>query len=91
MRQSSQMTDMGAFEDFVFFRGALSPPVEDFHFILLAFAINLACANNFVAFHWPWQRIQNMTLDFCKVGVFFQGILPSFVKSLTVITNSKST
>jgi hypothetical protein len=44
------MTDMGAIEDFAFFRGALSPPVEDFHFILLAFAINLACANNFITF-----------------------------------------
>jgi hypothetical protein len=58
------MADMGAFEDFTFFQRALSPPVEDFHFILLAFAINLACTNNFVAFHWLWQMIKNMSSDF---------------------------
>jgi hypothetical protein len=89
-----QRTDKGAFVDFSFFLGANSPPeeeVEDFSFFLVAFARSLACADILIAFYWPWQGIQNMMLDFCAAGFFFQRILISFVKSLTDITKSRST
>jgi hypothetical protein len=46
------MTDRGVFDDFAFVQEALSTLAEDFYCILLAFAINLACTNTFVAFHW---------------------------------------